>query len=182
MFVVFVLRLCITYSWWRGLCRKPQLNTLYPPCWHSISVFIPYCTRHTTFLLQLLCSTYKSSVKKTAEPCVLNFPTVCSHLQHLCLFSSNLSLSHTDTPLSTSCWLAHLVLMKAFHLGAFEVMVVTDNRLSESGGLFLCWGFPEEDTTQSSHWWSLLYGLKATKGNGVWQRQRREVASLTQPY
>lgn len=37
--------------------------------------------------------------------------------------------------------------MKAFHLGAFEVMVVTDNRLSESGSLYQCWGFPEELTT-----------------------------------
>lgn len=36
--------------------------------------------------------------------------------------------------------------MKAFHLGAFEVMVVTDNRLSESGSLYQCWGFPEELT------------------------------------
>lgn len=34
--------------------------------------------------------------------------------------------------------------MKAFHLGAFEVMVVTDDRLSESGGgsgdAFTCFG------------------------------------------
>lgn len=36
--------------------------------------------------------------------------------------------------------------MKAFHLGAFEVMVVSDNRLSESGTLSRCWGFPEELT------------------------------------
>lgn len=37
--------------------------------------------------------------------------------------------------------------MKAFHLGAFEVMVVTDNWLSESDSLCQCSGFPEELTT-----------------------------------
>lgn len=37
--------------------------------------------------------------------------------------------------------------MKAFHLGAFEVMVVTDNRLSKSGSLYQRRGFPEELST-----------------------------------
>lgn len=41
--------------------------------------------------------------------------------------------------------------MKAFHLGAFEVMVVTDNRLSESGSLYQCVGGFQRSLQHTEH-------------------------------
>lgn len=71
--------------------------------------------------------------------------------------------------------------MKAFHLGAFEVMVVTDDRLSESGGgggsggafshvcvvycaRFLRRGFLSTERPLMEP--PLSYGLAPTKGGG----------------
>lgn len=77
-----------------------------------------------------------------------------THIAYTCVHSNVVHLL-------SSCWYAHLLLMKAFHLGAFEDMVVSDNRLSESGTLCKCRGFPEELTAH-----------RPTKGNGVWQREQ----------
>ena len=167
MFFVFALRRHITSPWWWGLCCKPQ-GSLQTPYIHpagTASVFSFHMIGVTPHSCYNFSAAHKKSPLQAAEPCVLNFPTVCSHLQSLSPFLLLLPshLSHSLTHAHTEHWASAAFVL----IGPFSP--------HESIPLRCIWGYgchwqpvvrewqplsmlgvsTSAYSTQSDYWWSL---------------------------